>query len=86
MKSNIKIEEVKSDFMCPKCNVTLKFEQRVLSKDQIEEQKRYYKKMTKTWLFRFLKIGPSFRVQKNAIEMRCPQCQKLYHVEKEEVK
>ena len=82
MKSKIEIEEVKSDFMCPKCNITLKFEQRVLSKEQIEEQKVYYKKMMKNWLFRCFKIGPTFREHENAMEMRCPKCQKLYRMEK----
>ena len=86
MKSKTEIEEIKTDSMCPECNVALKFEQRVLSKEQIEEQKVYYKKMAKMWIFRHLKIGPSFRVHENAMEMRCPKCQKLYHVEKEKIK
>ena len=86
MKSKIEIEEVKTDFMCPECNIALEFKHKVLSKDQIEEQKRYYKKMAETWIFRHLKIGPSFRVHENAMEMRCPKCQKLYHVEKEIMK
>ena len=81
MKSKAEIREVRTDFMCPECNVPLKFERRVFSGEQMEEQKRYYKKMANTWIFKYLKIGPTFRQRENAMEMRCPKCQKLYHVE-----
>ena len=82
MKSKIEIEEVKSDFICPECNIALEFKHKVFSKKQMEEQKIYYKKMVKNWLFRYFKVGPPFRQHEKAMEMRCPKCQKLYHVEK----
>ena len=86
MKSKTEIKEVKTDSMCPECNVALKFECIVLSKDQIEEQKRYYKKLVRMWIFRHLRIGPTLRQYPNAMEMRCPKCQKLYHVESDGIK
>ena len=87
MKSKIEIEEVKTDSMCPECNVALEFKRRVYSKKQIEEREKYYNKMIKKRLFRYLKIGPIFHQSfGEAAEMRCPKCQKLYHVEKEIMK
>jgi len=86
MTTKYKIEEVKSEFVCPECNTGLEFKRRVYSEKQEDEQYEYYTKMIKTKLFRYLKIGPTFRVLGEAIEMRCPKCQKLYHVEKEKIK
>jgi len=82
-EAKVEISEAKTDFMCPECGVALEFKRRVFSKKQEDEQKEYYTKMIKTKLFRYLKIGPTFRVLGEAMEMRCPKCQRLYHVEKE---
>ena len=82
----MKISEVKTDFICPKCNIALIFENRVYSKKQVEERKKYYEKMIKTKLFSYFKIGIVFHQSKEAMEMRCPKCQKLYYVEADKQK
>ena len=79
----MKISEVGTAPMCPECNVALEFKNRVYSKEQIDEQGKYYKKMVKMKLFRYFHIGIAFHQSKEAMEMRCPKCQKLYHVENE---
>lgn len=83
MKNKTEIEEIKSDFTCPECNIALKFESRIYSKKQIEEQEKYYRKMKKMKIFRYFHIGVVFHQSKEVMEMRCPKCQKLYYVEKQ---
>ena len=78
----MEISEVKSDYVCPTCNITLEFKRRIYSKKQKRLQKEYFERIVNSKLFRYFKIPPKFLSLhfKEAMEMRCPKCQRLYYV------